>query len=77
MQRYVAATHKLHMHTQMGETPHLPLKWLIYRCALALQSIAFLKRYTGDGAEVKFKSFIRVDYDKQRYVLASHKQEVC
>ncbi|XP_037617269.1 integrin alpha-D isoform X1 [Sebastes umbrosus] len=38
-------------------------------------NIAFLKRYTGDGAEVKFKSFIRVNYDKQRYVLDSHKQE--
>ncbi|XP_028451723.1 integrin alpha-M isoform X2 [Perca flavescens] len=32
-------------------------------------NIAFLKRYTGDSAEVKFKSFMRVNYDKQRYML--------
>ncbi|XP_034388003.1 integrin alpha-M isoform X2 [Cyclopterus lumpus] len=38
-------------------------------------NIAFLKRYTGDGGEVKFKSFIHVNYDKQRYVLDSHKQQ--
>ncbi|XP_068607014.1 integrin alpha-D [Brachionichthys hirsutus] len=38
-------------------------------------NIAFLKRYTGDGAEVKFKSFLHVAYDKQRYVLDSHKEE--
>ncbi|XP_031140267.1 integrin alpha-D isoform X2 [Sander lucioperca] len=39
-------------------------------------NIDFLKRYTGDSAEVKFKSFIRVDYDKQRYVLNSNKPEM-
>ncbi|XP_031723040.1 integrin alpha-L isoform X1 [Anarrhichthys ocellatus] len=38
-------------------------------------NIAFLKRYTGDGREVKFKSFIHVNYDKRRYVLDSHKQQ--
>nr|ASU50959.1 integrin alpha-L [Epinephelus coioides] len=38
-------------------------------------NIAFLKRYTGDSAEVKFKSFIQVDYDKNRYLLDSHKQQ--
>ncbi|KAM6941946.1 integrin alpha-L [Lycodopsis pacificus] len=38
-------------------------------------NIAFLKRYTGDGGEVKFKSFIHVNYDRQRYVLDSHKQQ--
>lgn len=38
--------------------------------------MAFLKRYTGDSAEVKFKSFIQVDYDKNRYLLDSHKQQV-
>ncbi|XP_054460569.1 integrin alpha-D [Anoplopoma fimbria] len=38
-------------------------------------NIAFLKRYTGDGKEVKFKSSIRVNYDKQRYVLDSDKQQ--
>ncbi|XP_044044756.1 integrin alpha-D [Siniperca chuatsi] len=38
-------------------------------------NIAFLKRYTGDSAEVKFKSFIHVSYDKQQYVLDSHKRE--
>lgn len=38
-------------------------------------NIAFLKRYTGDGGEVKFRSFIHVDYDERRYVLDSHKQE--
>ncbi|KAF7666949.1 hypothetical protein LDENG_00083350 [Lucifuga dentata] len=38
-------------------------------------NVAFLKRYTGDGAEVRFKSFIQVSYDKQRYVQASRKQE--
>uniref|UniRef100_A0A8D3AGY5 VWFA domain-containing protein n=1 Tax=Scophthalmus maximus TaxID=52904 RepID=A0A8D3AGY5_SCOMX len=40
------------------------------------ESIAFLKRYTGDSREVKFKSFIRVKYDRRRYVLESRKQEV-
>ncbi|KAF0037874.1 hypothetical protein F2P81_010748 [Scophthalmus maximus] len=39
------------------------------------ESIAFLKRYTGDSREVKFKSFIRVKYDRRRYVLESRKQE--
>ncbi|XP_034739021.1 integrin alpha-X-like [Etheostoma cragini] len=38
-------------------------------------NIGFLKKYTGDTAEVKFKSFIYVNYDKQRYVLNSYKQE--
>ncbi|XP_029293609.1 integrin alpha-X [Cottoperca gobio] len=38
-------------------------------------NIAFLKRYTGDGSEVKFKSFIQVNYDKQRYALKSYEQE--
>ncbi|XP_010782102.1 integrin alpha-M [Notothenia coriiceps] len=37
-------------------------------------NIAFLKRYTGDSAEVKFKSFIEVDYDNHRYVLSSYKK---
>ncbi|KAI4832766.1 hypothetical protein KUCAC02_015715 [Chaenocephalus aceratus] len=37
-------------------------------------NIAFLKRYTGDAAEVKFKSFIEVDYDNHRYVLSSYKK---
>ncbi|KAK5866566.1 hypothetical protein PBY51_020749 [Eleginops maclovinus] len=36
-------------------------------------NIAFLKRYTGDAAEVTFTSFIQVDYDNQRYVLSSYK----
>ncbi|XP_077427955.1 integrin alpha-M [Vanacampus margaritifer] len=37
---------------------------------------AFLKRYTGDSGEVKFKSIIHVHYDKQRYMLgSSHEQE--
>uniref|UniRef100_UPI0037E83128 integrin alpha-L n=1 Tax=Semicossyphus pulcher TaxID=241346 RepID=UPI0037E83128 len=39
------------------------------------ENIAFLNRYTGDGAEVKFKSFIHVDYDKQKYLLNPFKQE--
>uniref|UniRef100_A0A3Q3MM12 Integrin alpha-L-like n=1 Tax=Labrus bergylta TaxID=56723 RepID=A0A3Q3MM12_9LABR len=38
-------------------------------------NVSFLKRYIGDGAEVKLKSFIHVDFDKQRYVLNSNKQE--
>lgn len=42
-----------------------------------LQNIAFLKRYTGEGAAVKFKSFIDISYDNQRYVLDSRKQQVC
>ncbi|KAM3624674.1 uncharacterized protein V6R79_026459 [Siganus canaliculatus] len=40
------------------------------------ENIAFLKRYTGDGSEVEFRSFIDINYDKQRYVLDSYKQEV-
>ncbi|XP_071772136.2 integrin alpha-X [Centroberyx gerrardi] len=39
------------------------------------KNVAFLKRYTGDGAEVLFTSFIQVSYDKQRYVQASSKKE--
>ncbi|XP_035515426.1 integrin alpha-M [Morone saxatilis] len=39
------------------------------------ENIAFFKRYTGDSADVKFKSFMQVRYDNQRYVLDSHKQE--
>ncbi|XP_040892769.1 integrin alpha-D [Toxotes jaculatrix] len=39
------------------------------------KNIDFLKRYTGDGVEVKFKSFIKIDYNKTRYVLESHRQE--
>ncbi|XP_019121695.1 integrin alpha-L [Larimichthys crocea] len=35
----------------------------------------FLTYYTGDVAEVKFKSFIHVRFDKQRFVLDSFKQE--
>ncbi|XP_069024357.1 integrin alpha-X-like [Embiotoca jacksoni] len=38
-------------------------------------NIAFLKRYTGDSAEIKFKSALLVDYDKKRYVLDSYKEE--
>ncbi|XP_017297102.1 integrin alpha-D [Kryptolebias marmoratus] len=38
-------------------------------------NVAFLKRYTGVDKEVKFRSFIKVDYDRKTYVLASHKQE--
>ncbi|XP_070684031.1 integrin alpha-X [Pempheris klunzingeri] len=37
-------------------------------------NIAFPKRYTGVSREVKFKSFLQVSYDGQRYVLDSHKQ---
>ncbi|XP_034044085.1 integrin alpha-X [Thalassophryne amazonica] len=37
-------------------------------------SIAFLKLYTGDRAEIKFKSSLHVDYDRQRYIQASQKQ---
>ncbi|XP_040002025.1 integrin alpha-D [Xiphias gladius] len=39
------------------------------------ENIAFLKRYTGDSTEIKFKCIIHVSYDKQRYVLDSRKQE--
>ncbi|TKS69297.1 Integrin alpha-L CD11 antigen-like family member A [Collichthys lucidus] len=35
----------------------------------------FLTYYTGDVAVVKFKSFIHVSFDKQRFVLDSNKQE--
>ncbi|XP_068177473.1 integrin alpha-D isoform X2 [Antennarius striatus] len=38
-------------------------------------NVAFLKRYTGDGAQVQFKSFLHVDYNKQHYVLDSHKNQ--
>ncbi|XP_057699342.1 integrin alpha-D [Corythoichthys intestinalis] len=39
------------------------------------QNKTFLKRYTGESAEVLFKSMINVDYDKQRYVLKTYKEE--
>ncbi|XP_040043368.2 integrin alpha-M [Gasterosteus aculeatus] len=38
-------------------------------------SMPFLTRYCGDTREVKFKSCIHVNYDKQRYVLHSHKEQ--
>ncbi|XP_044202613.1 integrin alpha-D [Thunnus albacares] len=38
-------------------------------------NIAFVKRYTGDHAEVRFKSFVKVSFDDKRYVLGSLKQE--
>uniref|UniRef100_A0A3Q2NSJ3 Integrin alpha-L-like n=1 Tax=Fundulus heteroclitus TaxID=8078 RepID=A0A3Q2NSJ3_FUNHE len=40
-------------------------------------NMPFLKQYTGDSGEVSFMSFIKVDYDDGKYVLASHKNEVC
>uniref|UniRef100_A0A8C4EYV9 VWFA domain-containing protein n=1 Tax=Dicentrarchus labrax TaxID=13489 RepID=A0A8C4EYV9_DICLA len=40
------------------------------------QNIDFLKRYTGDSADIKFKSFMQVRYDNHRYMLDSHKHEV-
>lgn len=43
---------------------------------LPLQNIPFLKRYTGDSAEVRFKSFVKVRYDKKRYTLNAYKQGV-
>ncbi|GLD61092.1 integrin alpha-L-like protein [Lates japonicus] len=39
-----------------------------------IKNIDFLKKYTGDSVEVKFKSSINVGYDTQRYVLDSRKQ---
>ncbi|XP_061882703.1 integrin alpha-D isoform X1 [Entelurus aequoreus] len=39
------------------------------------QNNAFLKRYTGENAEVRFKSAINVHFNEQRYVLDSHKQQ--
>ncbi|KAM8878943.1 integrin alpha-L [Spinachia spinachia] len=38
-------------------------------------NIPFLTRYSGDGSEVKFKSSIHVNYDRQRYVLHTHKEQ--
>lgn len=51
----------------------------MYKCdcwAFILQNIAFLKRYTGEGGEVKFRSFIHVQYDQRRYALDSREQKV-
>ncbi|XP_072240244.1 integrin alpha-M [Leuresthes tenuis] len=39
------------------------------------KNIGFLKQYTGESSALKFKSFIRVDYDENRYVLSSHYQK--
>ncbi|XP_008292527.1 integrin alpha-X [Stegastes partitus] len=39
------------------------------------ENLSFLKKYTGESGEVKFTSFIRVDYNKTRYVLDSKKQD--
>nr|XP_046258402.1 integrin alpha-D [Scatophagus argus] len=39
------------------------------------ENVTFLKRYTGDDVQIKFKSFLDVSYDNKRYVLDSHKQE--
>uniref|UniRef100_A0A3Q1EBY7 Integrin alpha-L-like n=1 Tax=Acanthochromis polyacanthus TaxID=80966 RepID=A0A3Q1EBY7_9TELE len=43
---------------------------------LQQKNIPFLKKYTGESAEVKFTSFLHVDYDKKKYVLDSDKQDV-
>ncbi|XP_061581094.1 integrin alpha-D isoform X2 [Cololabis saira] len=37
--------------------------------------IGFFQRYTGESREVRMKSYIKVDFDKQKYVLGSHKKE--
>uniref|UniRef100_A0A665UZU2 Integrin alpha-M-like n=1 Tax=Echeneis naucrates TaxID=173247 RepID=A0A665UZU2_ECHNA len=39
------------------------------------KNITILKQFTGDNHMVLFKSSIRVKYDKQKYVLDSHKKE--
>ncbi|XP_024914576.1 integrin alpha-X isoform X2 [Cynoglossus semilaevis] len=39
------------------------------------ENIAFLKRYTGESGEVKFRSFIHVQYDQRRYALDSREQK--
>ncbi|XP_030280885.1 integrin alpha-M-like [Sparus aurata] len=57
--------------TEFKLTGHVQFKDLKQRAA----NIAFLKRYTGEGAAVKFKSFIDISYDDQRYVLDSKKQQ--
>ncbi|KAM7393612.1 hypothetical protein PAMP_020470 [Pampus punctatissimus] len=36
-------------------------------------NVTFLNRYTGSNAQVKFKSFLNVSYDNQRYLLVSNK----
>ncbi|KAF3687166.1 Integrin alpha-M CD11 antigen-like family member B [Channa argus] len=38
-------------------------------------NLAFLKRYTGEDGKVKFKSFISINYDKNRFVLDSQIKE--
>ncbi|KAG7238179.1 hypothetical protein INR49_031163 [Caranx melampygus] len=38
------------------------------------EKIPFLKRYTGDSGEVRFRSFVKVWYDEKRYTLSAHKQ---
>ncbi|XP_030280862.1 integrin alpha-L-like isoform X2 [Sparus aurata] len=57
--------------TEFKLTGHVQFKDLKQRAA----NMAFLKRYTGEGATVKFKSFIDISYDNQRYVLDSRKQQ--
>lgn len=69
MQRYVADRIHSTCTIQSGE--------YVSNLHTLLQNIAFLKRYTGEGAAVKFKSFIDISYDDQRYVLDSRKQQVC
>ncbi|CAJ1053080.1 LOW QUALITY PROTEIN: integrin alpha-M [Xyrichtys novacula] len=39
------------------------------------EKITFLKYYTGDKAEVRFKSFLHVDFDKQRYLLRNKQED--
>ncbi|KAM9769914.1 integrin alpha-L [Menidia menidia] len=38
------------------------------------ENVAFFQRYSGRRAAVKFRSFIRVDYDQKRYKLAAQEQ---
>ncbi|KAK2815604.1 hypothetical protein Q5P01_026071 [Channa striata] len=39
------------------------------------ENIAFLKRYTGEDGQVKFKSFLNVHYDRKRFLLDSQQHQ--
>uniref|UniRef100_A0A3Q2Q3N0 Integrin alpha-L n=1 Tax=Fundulus heteroclitus TaxID=8078 RepID=A0A3Q2Q3N0_FUNHE len=53
------------------------LEGLVHFQNLKNHNTPFLKQYTGDGGEVSFKSFIKVHYDGAKYIVTSHKNEVC
>lgn len=80
LQRYVvkqSLVNSIHTRTHTHKHRLTPQSECISNCyVFALQNVDFLQGYTGYSTEVKFTSFIQVNYDKEKYVLNSQKQKV-